>query len=112
MDRPVAFAHTPGADGRWHPLKTHLEDTATRARAFAEPFGAGDLAYWVGLWHDLGKFNPAFQRYLVAQDEGRSSPKVRHAVWGAALAYSCLWKAAGRAEAWKEVALPIAGHHT
>ena len=34
------------------------------ARDFASSFGGGEVAYYCGLWHDLGKFNPVFQQYL------------------------------------------------
>ena len=61
------FAHTP-PDGstHWHGLRDHLVAVAEQARDFATPFGAGEIAYWLGLWHDLGKCNPAFQAYLQA----------------------------------------------
>lgn len=58
------YAHSPGPSGRWHPLVEHLVAVAEMARSFADAFGMGDLAYLVGLLHDLGKFNPEFQRYL------------------------------------------------
>lgn len=106
------YAHGPGAAGLWQRLEDHLLATAERARRFAEIFGAGDLAYWAGLWHDLGKFNPEWQSYLEARCSGRPHDLVPHAIWGAALAYRLVWRGGrGDAEAWKEVALPIAGHH-
>lgn len=60
------YAHTPapGSD-KWHLLIDHLRDVAELAREFADEFGAGELAYWLGLWHDIGKCNPAFQQYLL-----------------------------------------------
>lgn len=107
----TAYAHTPNKAGEWHDLTKHLIDVALSARQIAAKFGAGELAYWMGLWHDAGKFNPAFQEYLVARNNGREHTAVPHAVWGAALAYSIIWKQQGDAEAWKELALAIAGHH-
>jgi CRISPR-associated endonuclease/helicase Cas3 len=63
----ILYAHTPPPGGSdWHKLDDHLNAVATLAQAFAEPFGAGELAHWLGLWHDLGKCNPAFQEYLKA----------------------------------------------
>ena len=61
------YAHTP-ADGstEWHMLDEHIFEVARMAKDFAGTFGAGELAYWLGMWHDLGKCNPAFQDYLKA----------------------------------------------
>lgn len=111
MNEQDVYAHTPGPEG-WDPLSKHLERTAELAQTFAKPFGGGDLAYQVGLWHDLGKCNPLFQEYLRAQNDGKSYPKQPHAIWGAALAYDLIWRRMGDAQAWKEIGLPIAGHHT
>lgn len=86
------YAHTPVKGGAWHNLVTHLERTAELARKNAANFGAGDLAYLAGLWHDIGKFNSEFQEYLHrcerAAREGESPPakSVPHAVYGAILA--------------------------
>jgi CRISPR-associated endonuclease/helicase Cas3 len=59
-----ALAHSKNSQGRGHELIEHLRAVAKGAKGFASEFGAGDLAYWAGLWHDLGKYNPEFQRYL------------------------------------------------
>ena len=87
------FAHTPVADGPWHDLVSHLQQTAVRAQENAAKFGAGELARLAGLWHDVGKFNPEFQTYLKdcheAEVAGRTAPRggsVPHAVYGAILA--------------------------
>lgn len=58
------WAHSANEHGEWHDLEAHLRRVAELAREFATPFGAGDWAYVAGLWHDLGKFAPAFQEYL------------------------------------------------
>lgn len=85
-------AHTPNKAGEWHPLKAHLGKVAHKAEIFANKFTAGTLAYYAGLWHDLGKYNPAFQRYLqqcaAASQSGDSEPRERvpHAIYGAKLA--------------------------
>lgn len=52
-------------DGHWqvHGLEEHLRAVAELAGRFAAPFG-GEWAYLAGLWHDLGKYQPAFQRYI------------------------------------------------
>ncbi|MCX6024487.1 MAG: CRISPR-associated endonuclease Cas3'', partial [Chloroflexi bacterium] len=112
MNPPVnVYAHTPGDTNEWHPLARHLEDVALAARKFAEPFGGGDLAYWIGLWHDLGKSNPRFQDYLQAQHRKLHHPIVPHAIWGAAIAYFRMVKLGRTDDGWQELALPIAGHH-
>ena len=66
----MVYAHSPNNDGRPHDLVEHLTCVAKMAAEFAGKFGAADFGYWAGLWHDLGKFSPAFQDYLKAQTEG------------------------------------------
>lgn len=101
------FAHTPVKDGPWHELVPHLLGTADRAKKNAAKFGAGELARLAGLWHDLGKFNPEFQKYLSSCDAakrgGRDAPakSVPHAVYGAVFA----WESIGL------LAPVIYGHH-
>ncbi len=62
----MALAHVRPTGSTWeeHDLLGHLEGTAQRAREFADAFGNGDWARLAGLWHDLGKFPPAWQAYL------------------------------------------------
>ena len=103
----MAYAHTPVGEGTWHDLASHLHETAERAQKNASKFGAGELGYLAGLWHDLGKFNPEFQNYLQecekAKHEGISAPArdVPHAVYGAILA----------ADSLQAIASVIYGHH-
>lgn len=86
------YAHTPVNSEHWHDLVTHLERTAEAAAENAAKFGAGELGRLAGLWHDLGKFNPEFQKYLrrchEATLDGGPAPRkgVPHAIYGAALA--------------------------
>ena len=65
------FAHT--LKGRppqeWHRLEEHLRDTARLAGGFAAAFGAAEWGRLAGLWHDLGKYGEAFQRYLEASSD-------------------------------------------
>ena len=58
------YAHSANDEGYRHGLVEHLRAVAQMARDFANPFGGGEVAYYCGLWHDLGKFNPVFQQYL------------------------------------------------
>lgn len=101
--RPVAHTPREGSD-EWHDLEEHLLGVARLAGEFAEPFGGRNVTYWLGLFHDLGKINPQFQRYLTTGANKRDS--VPHAIWGAALLYRML-KVSNR---W-QTALPILGHH-
>lgn len=119
-------AHTPNDTGDWHDLLPHLREVGETAHKFALRFGGGDLgstdhaqsaaalAEWAGDWHDIGKAGP-FQDYLLACHEakqaGRRPPRpgtAPHAVWGAIIARS-LKKNVG--DGWRDLALPIAGHH-
>jgi CRISPR-associated endonuclease/helicase Cas3 len=99
------YAHTPppGSDN-WHLLKDHLEAVAELARTFADAFGAGELAYWLGLWHDLGKCNPKFQEYLIACHAKPNQPqrKLDHKAAGTKVT---------RQHLGQYLALLIQGHH-
>jgi CRISPR-associated endonuclease/helicase Cas3 len=93
------YAHTDDrrSPDAWDLLSSHLEATARRCEQFCRAFGpqAGRL---VGRWHDLGKYQPAFQRYLLR--ETLRGPK--HSIVGAYRAYSY-----GRLD----LAMIIAAHH-
>ena len=58
------FAHSANENYHRHNLVDHLQAVAEIARDFAKPFGGEVAAYYAGLWHDIGKFDPEFQRYL------------------------------------------------
>lgn len=58
------IAHSKNTQGQQHDLIEHLQCVAARTAEFAAKFGAGDLAYWAGMWHDAGKIHPRFQDYL------------------------------------------------
>lgn len=105
------YAHTPNENGEWHCLDDHLKKVSELAKRFASKFGAGELAKWIGLWHDLGKTNPKFQDYLEACQRNEWHEKAPHAIWGAALAYKIVFHNTGD-DRWKEIALTIAGHHS
>ncbi len=86
-DRPDRLvAHTPpkGSD-EWHYLDDHLLAVARMASKFAEPFGGGDLAWWAGIYHDLGKAHPNFQEYLwkCSLEPKKKHPTVDHKTAGA-----------------------------
>ncbi len=105
MQHRKPVAHTPNSSRKWHDLQEHLEGVADKAKVYAEKFGAGELGYYAGLWHDLGKYNPDFQSYLdqcaLAPIDTTGLRSVPHAIYGARLAW--------------EVLMPLApiiyGHH-
>jgi CRISPR-associated endonuclease/helicase Cas3 len=76
---------------------------AALARDFAAPFGASDLAYHLGLWHDVGKSHPAFQAYLNAchADPDHKGRGPDHKAAGTALALQYA----------QPLALLVQGHH-
>lgn len=93
-----------------HPLDQHLEETAALAASFAEPFNGQAWAYCAGLWHDLGKYQPAFQAYIrdKADPEAHieNAPgRVDHSTVGALYAKR-QWGTMGHL-----LAYLIAGHH-
>src|SRR5438105_4424394 len=96
-------AHSRNTLGQRHELVAHLRAVAELADSFALPFEAGELAHYLGLLHDLGKFHPDFQEYLLACEAGASRRRrgPDHKRAGAQLARKYLGAAA----------LLIQGHH-
>jgi CRISPR-associated endonuclease/helicase Cas3 len=93
--------HDPAA--RWQRLNDHLVATGELARQLAESTRPGDLRFAataraVGLLHDIGKYQHAFQEYLLGR--GRGAP---HSIHGAVIACD-RWRA-------EEAGYAIAGHH-
>ena len=94
--RPDPWAHTRQTDKGLenHDLIEHLQEVARLAAGHAAPFGGQAWAHLAGLWHDLGKYRPGFQRYLRAASaadaenahiEGGAG-RVSHSTAGALLA--------------------------
>jgi CRISPR-associated endonuclease/helicase Cas3 len=80
-----------------HPqaLLDHLKGVARRASNMATPFGAEAWARLAGLWHDLGKYRPGFQRYIRetadAHCESTTTPRDKtHSAAGALWAMQAL----------------------
>ncbi|MDD2690431.1 MAG: CRISPR-associated endonuclease Cas3'' [Simplicispira sp.] len=65
MSEPLA--HSGG-----HLLVAHLHTVAALAAKFSQAFDSAEparrWAYLAGLWHDLGKYRPGFQRYVRLAD--------------------------------------------
>ena len=95
-----------------HHLEDHLRAVADLAGGFASAFGHAEWGHLAGLWHDLGKYSPAFQNYIArasgfdpeAHIEG-SKGRVNHSSAGALHAVE---KLGGRG---RLLAYLIAGHH-
>jgi len=98
-----SFAHSANSLGVRHSLPEHLETVARLTALFAGRFGAGEHGYWSGLWHDLGKFNPEFGRYLDDCEKKTALRKhgPEHKAAGAKLALEYLGVSA----------LAVHGHH-
>lgn len=117
MDNKKPIAHAAkDANGAWrdpHDLAEHLIGVAALAANHARVFGAADWAHVAGLWHDLGKYRPRFQRYIRqasgfeadAHIKGEVPGKAPHSTAGALLACD-RFKESGRV-----LVYLIAGHH-
>ncbi len=101
-------------DGNWelHELSDHLNSVSEFAAKFAQSFNGQNWAILAGLWHDLGKYRPAFQQYIRnvsgynLEAHVEQSGRTVHSEAGAI--HAVAWnKAAGRF-----LAYLIAGHHS
>ena len=105
-----ALAH-PTQEGREHALLDHLRAVAEGAARFATPLGSAEIGRLAGLWHDLGKYAPAFQKMIreangfEAHIEGDTGGPRAHSSAGAIHAAQTLGPA-GQA-----IAFALAGHH-
>ncbi|MEZ5589880.1 MAG: CRISPR-associated helicase Cas3' [Gammaproteobacteria bacterium] len=113
MSQPQEYLAHTHPDGRTHALAAHLRKVAELAACHAQAFGSEDWAKLAGLWHDLGKYRPAFQRYIKqsndkneAHIEGVAKGRVEHSAAGAVYAEKMLGEQHGRI-----LAYLIAGHH-
>lgn len=102
----VFYAHsgTAGDRGDWQLLPDHLNNTAQLASARGLPLGLTAMAGLAGAYHDLGKYDPAFDRVLCGAKE-----RVDHSTAGAKL---LLDRAAPTVKPVAEMlAYAILGHH-
>ncbi len=124
----VAYAHSRVGCPveQWDPLARHLKATAELARRFASAWGAEDLGFLAGLWHDLGKFAPEWQAFLAeVGDEApvlgedtptkESAAKRRrgpdHSTAGAIHSLRCFGETGRTAFAGLILRFAISGHH-
>lgn len=79
------YAHTAEHQpkSKWHGLEEHLRGVSKLTGGFAAAFGSPEWGRLAGMWHDLGKYRPEFQKRLAGDSE-----RVDHAVVGALLATS------------------------
>lgn len=117
MSEPLA--HSGG-----HLLADHLRAVAAMAAGFSQSFESAAAtqrwAYLAGLWHDLGKYRPGFQRYVSQADnpdahiEGKVGGREKtHSAAGALWAVQKLGETHGPsgALAARVLAYLIASHH-
>jgi CRISPR-associated endonuclease/helicase Cas3 len=80
------WAHSANTHGIRHGLDDHLRATADRARQFATAFHAADLAWYLGLVHDVGKASCPWQQRLVVAEKTGSRVGLDHKSAGTWLA--------------------------
>ena len=95
-------ARRPDGTEARQPLEEHLRNVATLAGGFATTFGSGRWGVLAGILHDLGKYQPDFQRKLAGE-----AVAVEHSGVGAAWAASRLENSYGL-----PLAFAVAGHHS
>lgn len=97
------WAHSENREGARHGLVEHLGAVARRAAEFAEAFDAAEVAWWLGMVHDLGKGAEVWQRRLAALGSGGGSVGFDHKAAGTRFAVQ-------RLGLWR-FAMAVHGHH-
>ena len=64
------YAHSRNDSGRRQGLEDHIRAVAALAEEFTFDFDAGPLGRFLGLCHNIGKYDPAWQAYLLASEAG------------------------------------------
>jgi CRISPR-associated endonuclease/helicase Cas3 len=117
---PEYLAHVDRRASRVDPLGEHLRRVSNSAAGFGASFGASDWAHLAGRWHDLGKFQEAFQAYIrrasgYDADDGPTGGgpgRVDHSTPGAIHAVEHLGALGPKGRAvGRLLAYVIAGHH-
>ncbi|SHF68304.1 CRISPR-associated helicase, Cas3 family [Bacteroides luti] len=91
-------------------LEEHLVGTAEMAKQFCKEIDCYLWGYQIGIWHDIGKYNSYFQKYIKINsgylgDEGTMN-KTDHSSAGAIYAKECFPRI------WQPLAYIISGHHS
>ncbi|MCW8219874.1 CRISPR-associated endonuclease Cas3'' [Streptomyces griseolus] len=88
MSSRQLYAHSRSpVSGARHELTDHLRESAVLARRFGDVFGAGELAEYLALVHDVGKGCCAWQDGLLQRAEPEGKPVgIPHKEAGARLA--------------------------
>ncbi|MFI7026819.1 CRISPR-associated helicase Cas3' [Micromonospora sp. NPDC049900] len=82
------WAHSPApGSSQWHSLADHLRGTGELARRFAAPFGGGEVAYWLGALHDVGKAACAWQDKLAVAASTGGPVGIDHKALGTRIAF-------------------------
>jgi CRISPR-associated endonuclease/helicase Cas3 len=106
----AVYAHTrpDRPPSEWELLEAHAKAVADLAESFCEGFAPG-FGQPLGLLHDAGKYQPAFQQYLRNDSEAYDETKlngVPHSIVGAWFAAKACTARVGQLLAW-----PITAHH-
>ena len=104
MSLKLYYAHK-ASDGHLQTIAEHALETAEAAQNAASVFGFGDIAYTAGLYHDVGKYAPAFQARLE-----NSRERYEHSTAGMQLFADMAERDRNPADIL--LAYMIAGHHT
>ena len=97
------IAHITG-NGKSQTLLEHAEAVAELASGFASEFNNADWAVAAAMWHDLGKADSLWQKYI----RGEGQRTINHSEAGAQYAY-CNMQTRKPLE--KTISYLIAGHH-
>ena len=106
MTNKACYAHSGKSEDRsdWQLLSDHLDSTAALGAARGLPIGLSQMAALAGAYHDLGKYDPAFDRVLCGMGE-----RVDHSTAGGKLLVDRA--AAGLKPMAEMLAYAILGHH-